>query len=238
MRRGGGADFYHIDFVLKPDRSGRPKAPPSGDGAAPGTVFYQEVPAPAKAAFEQGSKSLKNNDLAGAEVALVRAVQLFPDYYDALELLGSEYVRYAQYDAAVPLLTHATEINQRSWEAYYGLGVALIELGQRSEGLTAVRHAIELNPNYINANMRLGLELAKEEATREEAIKSLTRVTQLAGKRLPDAYLKLASLYSAQKQYGEAASALEQFLKAVPNSPQRESIKLKISELRQKANAQ
>lgn len=232
----GGADFYRADFVLKPDRSGR-----SNDEAirsATGALFYQNVPAAAKDAFKQGSLNLEKKELREAEVALLKAIQLFPDYYDALESLGSLYVKYAQYDAGLPLLGHAVEINQRGWQAYYSLGVALLESKRRVEGLDALNRARTLNPESININMRLGLELAKEEKSYEEAIKSLTKVTDIAGKRLPDAYLALASLYGKRKQYREEANALEGFLRASPDSPQREAIKNKITELRQKAKSQ
>jgi tetratricopeptide (TPR) repeat protein len=229
----GGAEIFRLDFVLKPDKLAR------GTGAevAPGAdsvVFVQNIPPAAKEAYQQGAQSLKKNDLKMAEVGLIHAIELFPDYYDALELLGTEYVRHAFYDSAAPLLAHAVEINKNSWHSYYGLGVSQLELGKRQEGLDALRHSVRLNPKSINAAMRLGLELAKEEQYSGEAIKLLSSVTEMAGKRLPDAYLALASLHSKNKQYGEAAAALEGYLQTAPPAEQRENIKRKIEELRQK----
>ena len=230
----GGADFFRADFVLKPDKTGRRE----GEDSSPkSTLFYQEVPGPAKEAFKQGAQSLEKNELGPAEKSLVRAIELFPDYYDALELLGSMYVKYAQYDAALPLLAHAVEMNQRGWQAFYSLGVALIESKRRVEGLEALRRAVTLRPESINVNMRLGIELAREEKSYDDAVKSLTKVTELAGKRLPDAYLALASIYSKRQQYNEEANALEGYLSASPESPQRENIKRKIGELREKAKS-
>jgi len=231
----GGADFYRADFVLKPDRAGKR----DGEEVSPRpAVFYQDIPAPAKKAFKQGAQSLEKNDLRAAEAALVQAIELFTDYYDALELLGSMYVKHAQYDAALPLLGHAVEINQRGWQAYYSLGVALIESRRRTEGLEALNRARTLMPESVNVNMRLGLELAKDEKSFDEAIKTLTRVTELAGKQLPDAYLALATIYGKRNQYNEEANALESFLDATPDSLQREKIKRKVTELRQKAKSE
>jgi cytochrome c-type biogenesis protein CcmH/NrfG len=82
--------------------------------------------------------------------------------------------------------------------------------------------------------MPLGLELAKEDKYSDEAIGLLSSVTQMAGKHLPEAYLALASLYSKNKKYGEAAAALEGYLQTSPPAEQRENIKRKISELREK----
>ena len=136
------------------------------------------------------------------------------------------------------MLGHAVEINQRGWQAYYSLGVALLESKRRTEGLDALNRARTLNPDSININMRLGLELAKEERGYEDAIKFLTKVTDLAGKRLPDAFLALASIYDKRKQYSEEANALEGFLRAVPETPQRDVIKNKIAELRRRAKTE
>jgi tetratricopeptide (TPR) repeat protein len=232
----GGADFYRADFVLKPERSGRSDRD-EAIRKANGALFYQEVPKAASDSYKLGTQSLEKNQLREAEVAFVKAIEVFPDYYDALETLGSMYVKHAQYDAGLPLLGHAVEINQRGWPAYYSLGVAFLEMKRRTEGLDALHRARTLNPESININMRLGLELAKEERSHEEAIKSLTKVTELAGKRVPDAYLALATIYGKRKQYGEEANALDGFLKAAPETPQREAIKSKISELRQKAKS-
>lgn len=236
LGRRPGAEIFRVDFVLKPEKASKitttvEKVPPSN-----GLMFYQEVPAPAKAAYELGLQSLSKADLKTAEVDLIQAIRIFPDYYEALEVLGSEYVKHSAYDAGVPLLTHAVEVNRNGWRAFYALGIALVGLDRRSEGLNALRRAVELNPKSINASMRLGLELAKDNQALDEAIKTLRSVTQLAGKQLPEAYLVLASLYSKSNRYREAADALEGYLQASPPNSQREGIKRKIEELRKKSH--
>jgi lipopolysaccharide biosynthesis regulator YciM len=101
--------------------------------------------------------------------------------------------------------------------------------------LQALRRAVQVNPDSINAQMRLGLELAKEDQTRDEAVKTLSAVTKMAGKRLPEAYLLLAALYSKKNQDAEAADSLEAYLRTAPPENQRDGIKRKIEELRRKA---
>jgi tetratricopeptide (TPR) repeat protein len=228
------AETFRVDIILKLEKPAQKTDEEIVTGTE-GVVFVQEVPAAAKEAYQQGALSLKKDDLKGAEISLTRAIELFPDYYDALEMLGSMYVRHDYYDAAAPLLNHAVEINRNAWHSFYGLGVSLLELNKRPEGLEALRRAVTLNPKSINASTRLGLELAKDDRFADEAIKLLTTTTQIAGKRLPDAYLALASLYSKKRQYKEAADALNGYLIALPTSDQRENIKLKIEDLRKKA---
>lgn len=235
MGRRPGAEIFRIDFVLKPEQSRKKIVAGENEALHPNaSVFYQDVPGPAKTAYELGVQSLKKEDLKTAEVNLTQAIKVFPDFYEALDVLGSEYAKHGVFDAALPLLVHAVEINKDGWHALYSLGVVLLESNKRDDGLSDLRRAVELNPKSINASMRLGLELAKNSTTHKEAIKSLTNVTQLAGKHLPEAYLILASLYSEDKQYREAADALERYLQSSPPTNQRASIKQKIQELRRK----
>jgi tetratricopeptide (TPR) repeat protein len=233
--RRPGAEIFRVDFVLKPEKPrNKTAAVENATSNSAGSVFYQEVPRNAREAYESGMQSLSKSDLKAAEVGLVRAIELFPDYYDALEALGSEYAKHSFYDVATPLLIHAVEVNKHGWRAYYSLGIALVESNKRAEGLQALRRAVVLNPESINAAMRLGLELAKSDDSLDESVKTMTNVTRMAGKKIPDAYLILASLYIKKNQNREAAEALEAYLQCVPASDQRESIKHKIEELRRK----
>lgn len=231
----GGRETFRIDFVLKSVSSTnkRTSSEPAVPGAA-SVLFVQDVPVAAKDAYRQGEESLKKSDLKTAEKSLVRAIELFPDYYDALDLLGSEYVRHEFFDDAAPLLAHAVEVNKNAWHSFYGLGVSLIELNRRVEGLEALRRAVSLNANSVNASMRLGLELSKDEVYTDEAIKLFTVVTKKAGKQMPEAFLALAALYSKKTEYRDAAEALAEYLRVVPHAEHRDEIKRKIQELRQK----
>lgn len=233
---GSGREVINLNILLKlreavkRERAGVP--PGSGSVA-----FVQPVPPPAREAYIKASKSLAKDDSAGAVASLKRALEIFPDYFDALEALGSEFVKQRDPGAAIPLLRHAIQVNDRGWKSHYALGVALVESQQRTEGVSELRRSIELNPESPNSHMRLGMELAKDPQAQTEATKELEKVTVLAGKSIPDAYFYLASLYSKQKQYKEAADALEAYLAAQSkvDEAQRAQYKKAIQQLREKA---
>ncbi|MFP5264423.1 MAG: tetratricopeptide repeat protein [Blastocatellia bacterium] len=228
-----GGEIFRVDVMLK-------LAPRKNRDAAPaGVVFHQAVPETAKQEYLNGIKSLEKDDFAAAAASLKRAIEIFPDYYDALETLGNNYVQRREYDPALPILQHAVEVNKDGWRSFYALGVALIETKQRNEGIQALRRAVELNPNSINANMRLGMTLASSEDMRADAIQALTKVAQLdKGKQVPQVYYYLAALYDKNQQYREAADALESFLQTIPpaETEKREKLKKMIEEKRQKAS--
>lgn len=226
-----GGEYFYEDFSLKP------KKVHGGPSAAPGSIFVQQVPDPARREYENALKSFDSNKASEAMAALKHAVELFPDYYDALDRLGAEYIRQHDSAAAVPVLEHATQVNKDSWSSFYYLGVAQIEANRRDDGVRSLRRAVELNPNSVNANMRLGMELAKDPQAHAEAIEAMKRVAQLAGKQVPDCYFFLAKLYNQEAKYKESADALETYLKLNPQmeSAQREQYKKVIEQLRRKA---
>src|SRR6185503_6397060 len=104
---GFGAAFEELDFILVTN---------TGKTQRPGVVFVQEVPEAARKQFEKAYDLLnKSNKRTEAFVALKSAIDLFPQYFDALELLGTEQVKDREYEAAIPSLTKALEINARAF---------------------------------------------------------------------------------------------------------------------------
>src|SRR5262245_30761112 len=84
---GFGAASEELDFVLASNSTGT-------STARPGVVFVQEVPEAARKQFQKGSELLeKSNKRQEALAALKGAIDLFPQYFDALELLGTEQVK-------------------------------------------------------------------------------------------------------------------------------------------------
>jgi len=232
-----GGEIFRVDFVLKPKTSTERPADKSVTGPK-AVVFYQDVPDAAKKEYERGVKRLDKGAFQNAVVSLERAIEVFPDYYNALELLGTEYVKREQYQPALPLLLHAVGVNKDGWRGFYSLGIAQCSLRQCGEGAKALRRAVELNPDSPNANMWLGIALAQDEGSRGEAIQALEKVIRLAKDGIPGAYFYLGGLYAQNKQYREAADSFEAFLRLYPQAGEKDKIKKKIEEYRQKAKAQ
>jgi tetratricopeptide (TPR) repeat protein len=232
----GRAAPTHVDFNLRL-RDGVKRARPTAPAGAGVTAFAQNVPPAAREAYNKAAQDLGKGDSGKAISGAKEAVRLFPDYVDALELLGTELVKQRKFDDAIAALRHAIQVNPNSWRGHYGLGVSLVETAQRPEGVSELRRAVELNPESPNTNMRLGMELAKDPQMIPDAIRALEKVTAIAGKDIPDAYLYLASLYSKTGQYAKAADALEIYVSAASggDAAQRAQYRKVIQQLRDKA---
>ncbi|HKO44955.1 MAG TPA: tetratricopeptide repeat protein [Pyrinomonadaceae bacterium] len=220
--------FEQVDFVLGSNQTS--SISPTG-----GAVFVQEVPEQARREFDRGSDLLKNDRREEGIAALKKAVEMFPSYFAALELLGMQYVKQQEYEPAIALLTKAVEVNRRAYQSLYGLSVAQQSLKQLPQAVESMRRAITLNPGSVNANLWMGM-LLRQAAKLDEAETYLKQADKLAASKSPDAHWQLALLFNDLKRYREAADELELFLKVQPDSKDTDLIKKLIQRLRQNAS--
>jgi tetratricopeptide (TPR) repeat protein len=220
--------FEQVDFVLLTRSE-------TATTATAGAVFVQEVPDQARKDYERGASLLHKPEQKeeGLET-LKRAITLFPLYFDALELLGTEYVKQREFEPAIPLLSKALEVNTRSYQSLYALSVAQDNLKQPELALESMKRAITLNPKSANANLWLGM-LLRQTGELAEAETYLEQADHLAGSKLADAHWQLALLFNQLKRYGDAADELELFLKTEPDAKDTELIKKLIQRLRQQS---
>jgi tetratricopeptide (TPR) repeat protein len=226
----GSDEPYPLDFTLK-FKKGRE------DIKQTGSVFAQTVPAAARSEYERAMKSLKANKTEQAFSSLKKAVELFPDYYDALELLGVEYVKSSQYEAALPLLSHALEINKRGAKSLYGLGVACLNLNRLAEAVERLESSAQLEPNNPNTQMMLGLAYGNSRLF-DKSETAFKKALQLAEVEAAEAHFYLAGLYNKQGKYQQARRELESFLRQSKNIKDPAQIKVMIEKLKEKEKAQ
>jgi hypothetical protein len=217
--------FEQVDFVLVVKRT--------STSTTPGVVFVQEVPEPAKKEYDRGVELLQKNELRKEGIEkLKKAVELFPSYFEALEMLGTEYVKQLEFEPAIEVLTKAIEINGRAYHSLNALSVAQYNLKQLPQAIDSSRRAIAINQKSVNANLWLGT-LLRQTSKFDDAETYLKQADQLAESKLPDVHWQLALLYNQLKRYREAADELELFLKVQPDSRDTEKIKKLIQRFRQ-----
>ena len=221
--------FEQVDFVLVNKATSVHTT-----GAA---VFVQEVPEAARSEYERGAALVQKSEhrTEGIET-LKRAVELFPSYFEALELLGTEYVKQKEYEAAIPVLTRAVEVNRRAYSSLNALSVAQFNLKQLPAAVDSMRRAITLNQKSMNANLWLGM-LLRQSGNLAEAETYLKQADQLASSKSSEAHWQLALLFNQLQRHKEAANELELFLKTQPDARDAEQIKKLIQRLRQQAKS-
>jgi tetratricopeptide (TPR) repeat protein len=122
-----------------------------------------EPPRAARKAFEQSAKRSQNGDTAGAIAALERAVEIDPIYLQALNNLGSQYVRAGRYAEAADRFRRAIALAPKVPMLHANLAQALLGLRDYPAAEASAREAIALNasdPMTPRAQLALGLALA------------------------------------------------------------------------------
>jgi tetratricopeptide (TPR) repeat protein len=236
--RSSGSDNQHIDIALRLDERGM-----YGPFSIPGVVFAQEVPPAAKQNYDEGIAFIREKKEEQAFAKLRQALEVFPDYYAALDRLGSEYavrgvsdkgINKEYLQASLVLLTKATQINPRGYSSMYGLGFTEYHLGMTTEAVDHLGKAAALYGKASDPYLMLG-KAYRRTKTPDKAEEALKRADQLANGKDPDIHWTLANVYNEQKRYGEAAAQLELYLKNAPKSEDSQKIKDLISKLREKA---
>jgi tetratricopeptide (TPR) repeat protein len=227
-----GSHIETVDFYLKSyaETADTPERPA-------GFLFAQEVPEPARNAYQEAVQLL-NTDLDAGLKKLDEAISIFPDYYAALARYGFELVKSGRYDPAIPLLTKAVQVNPKGQDSLYALGVAEYQLKMLPESAETLAKMVDLAPESPNASYAryyLGMALVKT-GKPGQAEPHLRKAYERGGEQIPsDVHMALAQIYGNSKRYREAADQLELFLKEVPDARDKEKIQGLIKQLRAKA---
>lgn len=223
----GASDSVYLEIYLKFDK----RKVNSGLGEITEAIFVQDVPEEARKLYKKGVKDLHEKSGIGF-TEIEESLKIFPNYFDALNLLGREYVARKEYQKALAYLIRAIEVNQRSFSSFYALAYACYELSHRPEALEAARGATILQPNSFNAQLLYGT-LLRLDRSYEKAEKALLAAKKLSKDRpVPEVHWQLALLYNKLGRNQEAANELEAYLKIQPEARDKKEIQDLIAKLR------
>jgi tetratricopeptide (TPR) repeat protein len=126
----------------------------------------------------EGRGQMSRGDLAAAERALRKAVELAPDSVEAQFDLGTVLFEQRNYPAAADCFRKVTELEPSHGAAYLRLGRCLEAQGDRAGALRAFQAAVRYVPQQAEAHRELGACLARE-GRRDEAAAHLRQALQL-----------------------------------------------------------
>lgn len=207
----------------------------TSDGAPPAVVFTQEIPPPAREEFNRAVSNLNRDASAGID-SLKKALEIFPDYFDALELLGAQYAQLGQFQNAAPILTHALAVNDKAATSMYWLGFSYLKLNRITESIEMLQNAASLDGGNPNVHMALGLAYGHNNSL-DEAETALRTAYKLGGAGAADSHLYLAGIYNKRERYSEAWRELELYMKEAKGLKDTTQIKEMIARLKEKEKA-
>lgn len=225
-----GSDTIQQNFYLQVKSRRNGSSP-----AINGVVFAQDIPKEAQKLYEKAISDLNNKNTDEGFSELKKAVEIFPQYYLALDRLGQEYINQRRFEDARDVLIKAVEVNPRGFSGQYSLAYSLYQLKKYTEAHGTVKKALSITPDSVNSLFLLGVCL-KQLGRYEEAVENLKKANVLSNSQQPDIHWQLSLIYTNNlKRYADAAKELEIFLELKPDYREAEKVRELIKQLKARA---
>ena len=201
------------------------------DGRAGNTISVAQyrVPDKAREEFNKAHESLEKGRLDDANRHLARALELYPDYADALTLRGIFELDHKQTEAAITDLDHAIKSDGSYALAYMVMGSALNQESKYDQAIQSLKRGESLAPDYWQAYFELGKSYIGK-GDFPAALAQLDRARTLAGAEYPLIDFLRAHTLLEMKQYQEAVAALQSYLQKEPQSANSEKARLMLEQ--------
>ncbi len=176
----------------------------------PVPVSQLRIPSKAVKEFERSLKSFQAGDVRTSAQHLEKAVQIYPDFFQAHNLLGARYVTLGKYEEGLAEYRRALAIDPGPGETYHNLAVALFFVKRYQDAEEAARRALELLPQEVAVRYVLGRILVQQGNIGSESVQLL----QQSRDKFPNASLVLAEIFFHQGNLDATANALRAYLRA------------------------
>ena len=160
--------------------------------------------------FVEAFKNLEKNNLIAAEKLFNEVLEIDQNHFKANFFLASMLLQKKQFKRAKELLLKAISIYPDYSEPYNNLGIAMKELGQKSESIIYFQKAIKIEPNHKMAHNNLGIAF-KELGKYQEAINSYKKAIEVDPNNA-NAFNNLGIIFT---EFGDTKESTSYFKKAI-----------------------
>lgn len=198
--------------------SGKPTDGVEGNSIS---IAQYRVPAKAREAYRKAHEAVEKGKLDDAHKHLARALELCPNYAEALTLRGVLALNQQDSQAAIADLDKAIQADGNYAMAYLVMGSALNMQSKFDEAIRSLQRGESLAPNYWQAYFEMGKSYIGK-SDYPNALKQLERAQSLTPADYPLISLLRAHALLAMKQFPEAMTALQAYLQKDPQGPNSE----------------
>ncbi len=223
-----------VDVPLEPaKKSEKPTAQAIAGGSRILNAKHRTAPFDSKAVreFEKANKLKGQGKLEAATTHYQRALEISPDFYPALNNLGSIYLRQNDIARAKAAFLKSLDLNVDDGEAYINLGNVLYDEGKYREAVERLEEGLKRSPGSAVGHLFLGSTYLKL-GELEKAEANLKQAYALDPSGMAGARLQLANLYLRRHDLRAAGAELEGYLQANPSDPQAPAIKKTLASIK------
>jgi tetratricopeptide (TPR) repeat protein len=191
-----------------------------GDGVKGNSisVVQYRIPAKARDEYRKAHESMEKDKVEDVKKHLAKALELYPNYADALTLRAVLELNENNAEAATADLDKAIHADPNYAMAYVVMGSALNLQSKFDEALRSLQRGESLEPNSWQAHFEMGKAYIGK-SDYPAALHQLELAENMTSSEYPTIYLLRAHALLAMKQYPEALSAAQLFLEKDPHSP-------------------
>jgi Tfp pilus assembly protein PilF len=183
--------------------------------------------------YDKGNKEQQKGNSQAALERYQKALEIDPNFYPALNNMGTLYEQRGNHAKANEAFAKAREVNPDDGEAYINLGHVLYEEGQFRSAVDQLDQGLQRSPQSAVGNFFLGSVYYKLHET-EKAESLLKKACTLDPQDMAPAHLQLANLYLQRHDYVAAKVQLQTYLQINPSAPQAPAIKKMLADLGEK----
>jgi len=193
-----------------------PDGAEAGENGATVSVAQFRVPSKARKIFHKAQRALDKGKYAEAEKQVNKALEIFPDYADALTLRALLHMDADRHSEAMADLQKAIQDDPSYALAYVVMGAAFNRTSQFDQAVRTLQRGISLNPASWQAYFELGKSFVGK-GDFPSAVRNLDRAQQLAPDTYAPLHLVKAHALLGMRNYADAMAELEKYLERDPN---------------------
>tara|TARA_B100000315_G_scaffold130258_1_gene119886 strand:- start:18 stop:1781 length:1764 start_codon:yes stop_codon:yes gene_type:complete len=165
--------------------------------------------------FALAVQNHEKSNFKNAEILYRKILNINPDHFRAIFLLGTLSAQTKNLDSAKQLLQKAIQINPKHAEAHNNLGNVLIELKEFEKAKNCYEKAIQINPNFASAHNNLGAVFNKLREF-QQAISCYEKAIEIQPKHA-EAHNNLGTVLNELGEYKKAISFYHKAIEMKPN---------------------
>ena len=181
--------------------------------------------------YERARKAAVQSDYKAMVRHLKKAIELEPQFAEAMNDLGTHYHRAQHYEEAIELFRSAARVDPDAFTPHLNLGGSLLEAGRPIEALEANGRALELDSDDSLAHAQMGIALFTLGHS-QTALFHLNEAKRIDPGSAASPQLILAEIYFRQGRKNRALLELEEFLALHPDLPSAVNVRKKIESLK------
>jgi Tfp pilus assembly protein PilF len=193
-------------------------------------VIDARVPVPAKAAFDKAQAALVEKKPDAAISHFKKAIEIYPQFYDAHLSLGQLFMESSQWENAEESLRRAVTINPKAVRAMASLGEVYRRQRKYEQGVKLLVEAVKIDNNSWESNFTLG-RIYWELKDIVNAGKYVARTIELQPD-LAEAHLLAGNIFMRAGLPANALIEYQEYLRLAPNGEFAEQTQTLIAKLK------